>query len=196
MVKIVSPWLTLVASFLETPHMENCCNCTCAKENHSVQKSTMIKVKEIINGRFSDLDRRRAFARLRNKGIIVQNSELCLAGKSDFSVIKKTAKDTEVVHCRNYNGSYSKKYFYRHRRQCHPAASLLNVKKHPQLIDILGDFQQTPVGNICRQDITLHAIGMHLWLKDRAKVDKHDEECHGGYEDTSISFLAFPAART
>ena len=53
-----------------------------------------------MDGRFSDLDRRRAFARLRNKGIIVQNSELCLAGKSDFSVIKKTAKDTDVVHCR------------------------------------------------------------------------------------------------
>ena len=137
-----------------------------------------------MDGRFSDLDRRLAFARLRNKGIIVQNSQLCLAGKSDFSVIKKTAKDTEVVHCRNGNGSYSKKYFYRHTRQCHPAgadsqkavhASLLNIKKHPQFIDILGDFQQTPVGNICRQDITLHAIGMHLWLKDRAKVDQHDE---------------------
>ena len=41
-------------------------------------------------------------------------------------------------------------------------ASLLNVKKHPQFIDILVDFQQTPVGNICRQDVTLHAIGMHL----------------------------------
>ena len=131
-----------------------------------------------MDGLFSDLDRRRAFARLRNKGIIVQNSELCIAGKSDFSVIKKTAKDTEVVHCR------SKKYFYRHRRQCHPAeadsqkavhASLMNVKKHPQFIDILGDFQQTPVGNICRRDITLHAIGMHLWLKDRAKVDQHDK---------------------
>ena len=54
-------------------------------------------------------------------------------------------------------------------------ASLMNVKKHPQFIDILGDFQQTPVGNICRQDVTLHAIGMHLWLKDRAKVDQHDE---------------------
>ena len=52
-------------------------------------------------------------------------------------------------------------------------ASLLNVKKHPQFIDILGDFQQTPVGNISR--LTLHAIGMHMWLKDRAKVDKHDE---------------------
>ena len=39
----------------------------------------------------------------------------------------------------------------------------------------VGDFQQTPVGNICRQDITLHAIGMHLWLKDRAMVDQHDE---------------------
>ena len=53
-------------------------------------------------------------------------------------------------------------------------ASLLNVKKHPQFIDILGDFQQTPVGNIC-QDITLLAIGMHLWLNDKAEVDKHDE---------------------
>ena len=34
---------------------------------------------------------RPVFARLRNKGIMVQNRELCIAGKSDFSVIKKTA---------------------------------------------------------------------------------------------------------
>ena len=144
-----------------------------------------LEVKEIIDGCFSDLDRRRAFARYRNKGIVVENRELCRAGKSDFSVVNKTTKDTEFVHSLNCNGSYSKKYFYRHRRQCHPAeaaesqkavhASLLTVKKHPQFIDILGDFQQTPVGNISRQDLTLHAIGMHMWLKDRAKVDKHDE---------------------
>ena len=117
----------------------------------------------------------------------MENRELCLEGKSDFCVIKKAAKDTKVVHCRNGNGSYSKKYFYRHRRQCHPAeaaeadsqkavhASLLNLNRHPQFIDILGDFQQTPIGNLCRQDVTLQAIGMHLWLKDKAKVDKRDE---------------------
>ena len=69
-----------------------------------------LEVKEILDGCFSDIDRRRAFARLRNKGIVVENRELCLAGKSDFSVINKTTKDTEVVHCRNCNGSYSKKY--------------------------------------------------------------------------------------
>ena len=73
---------------------------------------------------------------LRNKGIIVQNRELCIAGKADFNVIKKTAKDTEVVHCHNCNGSYSKKYFYRHpseaAQQKAVHASLLNVKNRYQ----------------------------------------------------------------
>ena len=108
------------------------------------------EVKEIMDGCLSDLDRRRAFARLRNKGIIVQNRELVIAGKLDFSVILKTAK---VVHCRNCNGSYSQNYFYRHRRvrrQCHPTeapsqkavrASPPKVQEHPLFIDILGDFQ-------------------------------------------------------
>ena len=58
------------------------------------------EVKEIMDGCFSDLDRRQAFAR--NKGIIVLNRELCIAGKSN---IRKTAKDTDVIHCCHCNGS-------------------------------------------------------------------------------------------
>ena len=96
--------------------------------------------------------------------------------------IKKSDPKSVLVHCRHCQGSYNRKYFHRHRRACHTEADstsvkpiqghLLNAQEKPAFLDLLEGFQQTTIGDLCRTDATIRAIGRHLWLKDCTKVDK------------------------
>ena len=123
------------------------------------------------------LDKRRAFARIRNLGIVQNNKKKVEQGE-DPEKIKKSKSDT--VHCNLCNGSYSAEYFHRHKKACNRRAvgvksSLSALDDGDPFIGILNRFHMNDVGNTCRSDNSIREFGRHLWLKDRAKVDKSDE---------------------
>ena len=125
---------------------------------------------------------RRAFARLRNEGMMHYNRLQCNDDRPKMLTIKKSDPKSVLVHCRHCQGSYNRKYFHRHRHACHAEADstsvkpmqghLLNAQEKPAFLDLLEGFQQTTIGDLCRTDATIRAIGRHLWLKDCTKVDK------------------------
>lgn len=138
------------------------------------------KVKEIINGGLSQVEERRAFARLRNEGIVESNKR---KEAKEFERIKKSKTSSVTVHCSKCKGSYNKTYFYRHkqscRTECNPpkpiAAALAASKETNDFLEILSSFQVSEVGELCRKDPTIRCIGRHLWAKDKTKVDKREE---------------------
>ena len=135
-----------------------------------------------MEGNLSDIQKRRAFARLRNDGLSKYNREHCNDEQPEMLTIKKSNNHFVLVHCRQCEGSYNKKCFYRHRRVCHAKAEstfvkpltshLLGVQEKPGFLDLLEGFQHTTIGGLCRTDATIRAVGRHLWLKDSTKVDK------------------------
>ena len=147
-----------------------------------------IEVQQIIKGGLSTPEKRKAFARLRNEGLYQINKQKCNEETPTFEKIKVDSGNaqSETVHCNVCHGSYSKGFFYRHKKQCQESsqnskpvtavpASLLPTTEEADFVEILKSFQQNEVGNICRTDSTIRLIGRHLWLKDRTKVDKSDE---------------------
>lgn len=126
---------------------------------------------------------RQQFALIRNRGIAERNREAAATKNcSSMEKIKKSAKGSETVHCSKCHGSYSRAYFYRHRKTCKKLArpilsSVLPYEKEESegFLNILSSFQATEAGNLCRDDPTIRAVGKHLYLKDRSKVDKTDE---------------------
>lgn len=123
---------------------------------------------------------RRAFAVLRNEGLLKFNRKK--ESQQDFKVVKKCVGGQKLVHCKTCKGPYSTNYFYRHARVCKQQGKpvfvgVLSVdEKNPEFAEeILGRFQNDPVGNLCRSDETVLYIGQHLFLKDKCKVDKKAE---------------------
>ena len=72
----------------------------------------------------SDIDKRRAFAKLRNQGIIQKNKDLFKDGKP-FEQIKKNDGTSSTVHCEGCGGAYNM-FFYRHKKLCKQAESSFN----------------------------------------------------------------------
>lgn len=134
-----------------------------------------LKVQEAEN---SD-DSRRAFAVLRNEGILKFNKNQ--EDTKLFQVIKKTCGGNrdKVVHCKTCNGAYSSKYFHRHMKKCKqvdkPVVATSLVVEDAGFAKILGCLQNSDVREMCHKDKTLRYIGEHLFQKDKAKVDKKSE---------------------
>ena len=135
----------------------------------------------------TSLSERRAFAKLRNRGILQVNKERVANDDQHFERIK-TGQTREIVHCNICQGSYSREFFYRHKQRCHQdedtmnnamprklPVALLGVNEDPDFLNILSSFQDNAIGNTCQTDDTIRLIGRHLWQKARTKVDKHDE---------------------
>jgi hypothetical protein len=153
----------------------------------SSQHKEQADVFAILTGSLTDLESRRAFAIIRNKGIVQKNKELsALNDDPVYETIKKGSTSQKMVHCSVCDGPYPKKYFGRHRMTCKKATtsmsnpmpvriSLMERNERADYLDILGRFQDNDVGNICRSDDTIKLVGRHLWQKDCTKVDKHDE---------------------
>ena len=148
-------------------------------------------MKNILESGMSTLNSRRAFARIRNAGIMGGNKIKAMEN-GDAALFERinngsstTAEQAADVHCTVCNGCYSSKYFYRHKLICKPTnssepakpvlASLLNTSESDDFTDLLNRFQANDIGNTCRTDQTIILIGRYLWQKDRTKVDKHDE---------------------
>ena len=144
-------------------------------------------VAKILSENMSSLCQRRAFAKLRNQGIVQVNKERFVKDDHNFERIKK-GQASETVHCTVCQGSYTKEYFYRHKKRCHKdeettkspmprqiPVAILGVDEEADFVGILSSFQDNSIGNTCRSDETIRLIGKHLWRKDRTKVDKHDE---------------------
>jgi len=144
-------------------------------------------VEKILGGNMTSLSQRRAFAKLRNRGILQVNKERVANDDQHFERIK-TGQSSEIVHCNICQGSYSRQFFYRHKKHCHQdeetrnnaiprkiPVALLGVNEDEDFLNILSSFQDNAIGHTCRTDDTIRLIGRHLWRKDRTKVDKHDE---------------------
>ncbi|ELU12225.1 hypothetical protein CAPTEDRAFT_190636, partial [Capitella teleta] len=88
-------------------------------------------------------------------------------------------------------GSYSSKYFYRHKRSCTRVAialkpALVATNEGEAFVKILNRFQDNEVGKMCREDEAIKLLGRHLLQKDRAKVDKTDEVAKSVMSDMRI----------
>ncbi|ELU10250.1 hypothetical protein CAPTEDRAFT_196229 [Capitella teleta] len=135
----------------------------------------------------SKVERRRAFAKIRNCGILKKNSKR----DDDYELIHKSQETASVVHCSVCKGSYSSKYFYRHKRSCTRVAialkaALVATNEGEAFVKILNRFQDNEVGKMCREDEAIKLLGRHLLQKDRAKVDKTDEVAKSVMSDMRI----------
>jgi hypothetical protein len=147
-------------------------------------------IKRILSENTSEISLRRAFAKFRNDGIVETNKANSTSMTHPIlEKIRNSEQQSQVVHCRICLGSYSKAYFYRHKKQCvevnlnesvitrpsYVPATLLALHKDDEFLNILRSFHDNVVGQICRSDNTIMLVGRHLWQKDRTKVDKSDE---------------------
>jgi hypothetical protein len=134
-------------------------------------------VADILNSSLSKLDKRRAFAKLRNLGIVSRNKNILESGSLQLEKIKQSSEAT--VHCDVCHGSYSQKYFHRHKKTCCDSAvgmkAQVLIEKKDAFIDVLNRFQDNDVGAVCRTDTAVKGYGRHLWQKDAARIDKSDE---------------------
>ena len=73
-------------------------------------------VAKILSENMSSLCQRRAFAKLRNQGIVQVNKERFVKDNHNFERIKK-GQASETVHCTVCQGSYTKEYLYRHKKR-------------------------------------------------------------------------------
>ena len=119
---------------------------------------------------------------IRNMGILQQNKEKARECQGDYVAIRRCNSD--VVHCTKCDGSYARRFFYRHRARCVGPASnnpkpcsarFVHLRADDQFTQILERFHRDEVGEVCRSDATIQQIGRLLWDKDKAKVDKTDE---------------------
>lgn len=127
----------------------------------------------------TQLQKRRAFARLRNLGISQSNQKKEEAGAKNMEKIKGMDDLTRIVHCSICAGSYTQRFFYRHKQTCHTEAKAVKVlaieEERSSFADLLSRFQNNEVGDLCRKDRSIRDFGRHLWFKDNSKVDKSDE---------------------
>ena len=117
----------------------------------------------------------REFSKIRKEGTYMYNKEKC----HDQQDIRE-----QRVHCKICKGSYSRVYFYRHKRKCQDenqpstlstAISVSLLAEDPVFSEILQSFHADEAGNLCRQDATIKLIGKHIFAKDKTKVEKTQE---------------------
>ncbi|ELT87935.1 hypothetical protein CAPTEDRAFT_215529 [Capitella teleta] len=163
---------------MKRKRLSRCC-VYCGKGQQNLSRHLITKhggekeVSSIANSNMSKVERRRAFAKIRNCGILKKNSKR----DDDYELIHKSQETASVVHCSVCKGSYSSKYFYRHKRSCTRVAialkaALVATNEGEAFVKILNRFQDNEVGKMCRKDEAIKLLGRHLLQKDRAKVDK------------------------
>ena len=122
----------------------------------------------------SKLQVSKAFARIRNRGILLNNSKK----DSDFTAIH-CGTQGDIVHCSTCQGAYSARSFYRHRKNCTSAALKLKAntigEPKTKFALLLSNFRNNDVGNTCRSDKYIKLFGYTLFQKEKTKVEKYDE---------------------
>jgi hypothetical protein len=177
---------------MKRKRLSRCC-VYCGKGQQNLSRHLITKhggekeVSSIANSNMSKVERRRAFAKIRNCGILKKNSKR----DDDYELIHKSQETASVVHCSVCKGSYSSKYFYRHKRSCTRVAialkaALVATNEGEAFVKILNRFQDNEVGKMCREDEAIKLLGRHLLQKDRAKVDKTDEVAKSVMSDMRI----------
>lgn len=138
---------------------------------------TMHAKEQSVKDAISSDNRRKAFALLRNKGIL-QTNQKC---PEKMEVIKTGKDSSKLATCKTCLGSYCSTYFHRHIKSCAktakavPTVALSLSTKVEGFGEILASFQHNIIGDICRSDETLRYIGERLYLKDKSRVDKQME---------------------
>jgi hypothetical protein len=153
-------------------HLERC---------HASEESVAAALK------LSGKERRAAFENLRKRGIYESNQKSVRSGNVTTIMRERdSSKPTiDAKICPSCKGFYSKGYMWRHRKTCKgtevetstPAipVQLLSLTDIP--VDstfataLLAAFHQSPVGDLCRTDWVIQAIGQHQWAKN-TKDDK------------------------
>ena len=88
------------------------------------------------------------FLLIRTLGYCSKTNPMCPKANKHMVAVKKGAYGGDIVHCANCNGSYSTKYFQKHKRSCFglPIEKKPATKTHAMLInrDITDFFQRDP----------------------------------------------------
>lgn len=127
--------------------------------------------------------------KMRKKGILKHNESQM---KQQHAVYEKERQRTEgscLVMCSTCSGFYSRTYFARHKKLCmgdsaHDPRSLPikffsgdkdDTAKAGFKADILAEFSQDSIGDICRSDAAIIMYGSQMYDKMFAKKDKATE---------------------
>ncbi|ELU09706.1 hypothetical protein CAPTEDRAFT_188479, partial [Capitella teleta] len=139
------------------------------------------EVTAILQMKLTPAEERKAFARIRNQGILIGNSEKNGENLERIHGNKSEYVHGDVVHCSVCQGAYSKTTFHRHRVSCQNNATQLKPEvahlPHPKFAILLSKFQKNEIGDTCRSDSTIREFGWNLFQKEKTKVDKFDEVC-------------------
>jgi integrase len=131
--------------------------------------------------------RNKAFDQLRKKGIFEKNQELMRSGSTTPLIREREPlKNTGIYDmkaCGSCKGFFSKSFIWKHRKTCSgtdttPSAIHVGLLALPEIKMestftkyLLAAFRGNPVGDICRSDWLIQAVGQHQWAKN-VKEDK------------------------
>ena len=137
------------------------------------------EVNKAIEG--SADEQRKAFKRIRNTGIYIENREQTMKKEPNFQSQKKCSGD--IVFCSNCGAFCSKMFFYKHKAKCLqpqneeipnplPIAFLSPKNDDPAFLTLIESMQDDEIGKICKGDEFILLIGSRLYQKDKSKPDK------------------------
>ena len=172
------------------------------KDETSVKEAAALPKKSI--------ERKHAFEVFRKKGILMENRMQANQENPQFTSERcQSAAKGNLVLCSNCSGFYGKKLFYRHKEKCiresaevpKPVSfSIFQSHKKDTMFgkEVLSCFQNTQLGQLCREDETIVTVGERLFQKNFRKVDKLQETRKSVMSDMRLLgklFLAFKSGQ-
>ena len=155
---------------------------TVHKNMEETQKACALPAKE----------RNQYFKHLRRQAMFDFNKQQLLQTKPSLMRERNRNKNTRLVVCNTCNAMLVRQHFYRHKRLCRgdsalnpvalPLALLCSVKSNISQDfrdNILGKFLDDDIGQICRSDETIIAVGCRFYDKEKRKADKIDDVRRG-----------------
>lgn len=131
--------------------------------------------------------RNAAFNQLKRDGIMQHNKQQMGLEQPQLER-ERLGKEGPVVFCGKCSGVFSRKCFYKHKKNCRSRDELLQPTAIPSSfiavschvaenfkVDILSRFIGDRVGILCQTDETLVNVGQKLYFKVKAKRDKKTE---------------------
>ncbi len=125
------------------------------------------------------------FEQLRKDAILKQNMEEVKKANPLYQRERRNKNEDMPVMCKICNGMYSRKYFCYHQKSCHESTTPLRLdtfKNDEQYSDdfkekVLGKLANDTLGNKCRNDATLKAIGLRFFFKANRKGPTQINDC-------------------
>ena len=126
-------------------------------------------------------EQKNVFKELRNKGILEDNKVECLKDNPVFFTGKKCTGDPLL--CSNCGGFFSKIYFYRHKKICQKDGVTISKPVSARFVmikdlesnftsQVLDGKTSDSLWDFCCFEPTIKLVGMRLWERDKAKIDK------------------------